>query len=102
LQKFIMGREIMQAPTVLVASQPTWGVDAGAAAQIHRMLLQLAQAGTAMLIISQDLDELFAISTRIAVIAGGRLSAADPVEQITIEAIGLRMGGGAQARPAHV
>ncbi len=101
LQKFIMGREIMQAPTVLIAAQPTWGVDAGAAAQIHRMLLQLAQAGTALLIISQDLDELFAISTRIAVIAGGRVSAPEPVETITIEAIGRRMGGGAESRSAH-
>ena len=68
---------------MLIAAQPTWGVDAGAAATIHQFLLSLAQAGTAVLIISQDLDELFAIATRIAVIAGGRLTPAKPVDQLT-------------------
>jgi general nucleoside transport system ATP-binding protein len=93
LQKFIMGREMLQTPSVLIAAQPTWGVDAGAAATIHKFLLSLAQTGTAILIVSQDLDELFAISTRIAVIAGGRLTVARPVDQLTIEQIGLDMGG---------
>jgi len=97
LQKFIVGREMLQAPSVLIASQPTWGVDAGAAATIHSFLLDLAKAGAAMLIISQDLDELFAIATRIAVIAGGRLTEAKPVDQLTLEALGLSMGGGASA-----
>ncbi len=97
LQKFVVGREIMQEPSVLVASQPTWGVDAGAAAFIQEALIQLARDGTAVLVISQDLDELFAISDRIAVIANGRLSAADPVDDLTIEQIGLRMGGQARA-----
>ncbi|MGK3876732.1 ABC transporter ATP-binding protein, partial [Enterococcus faecium] len=59
LQKFVMGREILQGPGVFIASQPTWGVDAGAAAIIHKVLLELARAGTALVIISQDLDELF-------------------------------------------
>jgi len=93
LQKYVVGREIMQAPTVLIASQPTWGVDAGAAAFIHDALMQLAAEGAAVLVISQDLDELFAISDRIAVIANGRLSEAAPVAELTIEQIGLRMGG---------
>lgn len=93
LQKFIMGREILQAPTVLVASQPTWGVDAGAAAAIHNALIQLAKSGTAVLIISQDLDELLAISDRISVIANGRLTSAKNVADVTIESIGLDMGG---------
>ena len=97
LQKFVVGREIMQAPSVLVACQPTWGVDAGAAAFIHEALIQLARDGTAVLVISQDLDELFAISDRIAVIANGRLSQADPVDTLTTEQIGLRMGGQAGA-----
>ena len=104
LQKFVMGREILQAPNVLVVSQPTWGVDAGAAATIHKALLALAKAGAAILVISQDLDELFAISDRIAVIAGGRLTAAQPVETLTVEAIGLSMGGsstGQRAEAAH-
>ena len=93
LQKFVVGREIMQEPSVLVASQPTWGVDAGAAAFIQEALIQLARDGAAVLVISQDLDELFAISDRIAVIANGRLSTADPVDRLTLEQIGLRMGG---------
>ncbi len=93
LQKYIMGREIMQSPAVLIASQPTWGVDAGAAAAIHKALIQLAKEGTAVLIISQDLDELLAISDRISVIAEGHLSPAEDVSQVTIESIGLNMGG---------
>jgi ABC-type uncharacterized transport system ATPase subunit len=101
LQKFIAGREILQAPSVLIAAQPTWGVDAGAAASIHSLLLGLAQAGTAIVVISQDLDELMAIATRIAVIAGGRLSEAEPAESLTPEAIGLRMGGRHPEMLAH-
>jgi simple sugar transport system ATP-binding protein len=93
LQKFVIGREMLQSPSVLIAAQPTWGVDAGAAATIHRLLLSLAQAGTAVLVVSQDLDELFTIAHRIAVIANGRLTPATPVEQLTAHEIGLRMGG---------
>ena len=93
LQKFVVGREVLQKPTVLVASQPTWGVDAGAAAFIRKVLIELAAQGAAVLVISQDLDELFEIASRIAVIAEGRLSAATPVESLTIEAIGVAMGG---------
>jgi general nucleoside transport system ATP-binding protein len=93
LQKFLVGREIMQAPTVLIAAQPTWGVDAGAAAFIHEQLTALAASGAAVLLISQDLDELLALSDRIAVIAGGRLSLARPVAELTLEMIGQEMGG---------
>jgi ABC-type uncharacterized transport system ATPase subunit len=93
LQKFIMGREILLTPGVLIASQPTWGVDAGAAAAIHRVLLDLAKAGTAVVIISQDLDELFTISTRISVMAGGYLFPSQPTEALTVEKLGLEMGG---------
>jgi simple sugar transport system ATP-binding protein len=100
LQKFVMGREMLQAPHVLVAAQPTWGVDAGAAAGIHQFLLSLAQAGTAVLVISQDLDELFAIAGRIAVIAGGRLTPARPVHELTPHQIGLDMGGHTQTPEA--
>jgi simple sugar transport system ATP-binding protein len=101
LQKFIMGREIMQAPTVFIASQPTWGVDAGAAAAIHQAILQLAKEGTAVLIISQDLDELLTICDRIAVIADGRLTEAEPVADLTIERIGINMGGQAERSATH-
>jgi general nucleoside transport system ATP-binding protein len=93
LQKFVIGREMLQAPSVLIAAQPTWGVDAGAAAGIHQFLLSLARAGSAVLVISQDLDELFAIAGRIAVIAGGRLTPAKPVHELTPHEIGLSMGG---------
>jgi simple sugar transport system ATP-binding protein len=92
LQKFVMGREILQAPSVLIAAQPTWGVDAGAAALIHELLLSLARSGTAVLVISQDLDELLAIADRIAVIANGRLSPARPAEELTPHELGLSMG----------
>jgi ABC-type uncharacterized transport system ATPase subunit len=93
LQKFILGREILQAPGVLVVSQPSWGVDAGAAAAIDQALLDLAEAGTAILIISQDLDEIFSLCDRVAVIYQGRLSAARPIREVTPEEIGLLMGG---------
>ena len=93
LQKFIVGREILQNPKVLIVSQPTWGVDAGAAALIHQAILDLAQAGTAIMVISQDLDELMALSTTFSVIAGGRLSPPVPASEISIEKIGMLMGG---------
>lgn len=92
LQKFIMGREIMQDPDILVASQPTWGVDAGAASEIHEAIIELARNGAAILVISQDLDELFTIADSIAVISEGTLSEITPVEELTVEKIGLRMG----------
>ena len=93
LQKFIIGREVLQKPRLLVIMQPTWGVDAGAEALIHQQLLDLAADGTAILAVSQDLDEILAISDEIAVIANGRLSAAVPASQTTAEEIGLLMTG---------
>ena len=68
LQKFVVGREILREPGILVVSQPTWGVDAGAAATIRQALVDLARGGSAVLVISQDLDEIFEIADRIAVI----------------------------------
>jgi simple sugar transport system ATP-binding protein len=93
LQKFLIGREVVQQPGVLLLSQPTWGVDAGAAAAIYEALAALADAGTAIVIISQDLDEILLLCDRIAVIAAGRVSAPMPVQDATIEQIGLLMGG---------
>ena len=93
LQKFIVGREILQNPSVLIALQPTWGVDAAAAAFIHRSLQALADRGTAVLVISQDLDELFEISHRISVIFNGKLSKSYDTREISISQIGLLMGG---------
>jgi simple sugar transport system ATP-binding protein len=93
LQKYIMGREIMQAPKLLVVSQPTWGVDVGAAAAIRQQLIDLRNAGTAILVISEELDELFEICDRIAVIAKGRLSPARPAAQTNVEEVGVWMSG---------
>lgn len=93
LQKFIMGREIMQKPAVLVVSQPTWGVDAGAAAAIHQSLVDLAASGSAIVVISQDLDELLALCDVLSVINEGRLSKPMNVADANIEEIGLLMGG---------
>ncbi|WP_062227151.1 ABC transporter ATP-binding protein [Aureimonas frigidaquae] len=103
LQKFIMGREIMQEPAVLVVSQPTWGVDAGAASFIRQAMVDLAARGASVIVISQDLDELLEISDRIAVINLGRLSEPRPVGDITVEEIGMLMGGvhGDGAGEAH-
>ncbi len=93
LQKFIMGREILQVPEVLVVSQPTWGVDAGAAAFIHQALVDMAQAGSAIVVISQDLDELLALCETISVINEGKLSRAMPIKGVSVEELGLLMGG---------
>lgn len=76
-----------------MVNQPTWGVDAGAASRIRQALVDLAKAGSAVIVISQDLDEIFEVATNIAVISDGKLSEAYPVEDMTLEKIGLLMGG---------
>jgi simple sugar transport system ATP-binding protein len=93
LQKFIVGREILREPGVLVVSQPTWGVDAGAAAVIRQALIDLSSRGSAVLVISQDLDELAEISDRIAVMFHGTLSEPIAAADATREKLGLLMGG---------
>ncbi|MBB5702733.1 simple sugar transport system ATP-binding protein [Ochrobactrum daejeonense] len=93
LQKFIIGRELDRAPSVMMVNQPTWGVDAGAAAHIRQALVDLARSGSAVLVISQDLDELLEISDRIAVMNHGHLSDPMPIAEVTLEKIGLLMGG---------
>jgi len=102
LQKFVIGREIMQTPDVLVVNQPTWGVDASAAASIRQALLDLAAKGTAVICISQDLDELMEISDRFAALNEGRLSAPRPAQGLTVEEIGLMLGGAHDMEVAHV
>ncbi|MBX3577832.1 MAG: ABC transporter ATP-binding protein [Rhizobiaceae bacterium] len=99
LQKFIIGRELDRKPLVMVVNQPTWGVDAGAAARIRQALIELSRAGSAVLVISQDLDELFEVSDAIAVMHNGELSKPMPRAEATFEKIGLLMGG---AEPGHV
>ncbi|HEY0797759.1 MAG TPA: ABC transporter ATP-binding protein [Candidatus Baltobacteraceae bacterium] len=93
LQKFIVGREVLQAPLCMVLSQPTWGVDVGASAFIRQSLVRLRAAGVAFLIISEELDELFEICDRIAVISKGRLSPTKAVSQTNVEEIGMWMSG---------
>jgi simple sugar transport system ATP-binding protein len=97
LQKFVVGREMLREPGVLVVSQPTWGVDAGAAATIRQALIDLAARGAAVLVISQDLDELAEIADRIAVMFSGRMSAPLAAAAADRETLGLLMGGSAAA-----
>jgi simple sugar transport system ATP-binding protein len=93
LQKFVVGREIDRAPGILVVNQPTWGVDAGAARTVRQALVDLARSGSAVLMISQDLDEIFEIADRVAVLSDGRLSPLYPAETMTADQVGLLMGG---------
>ena len=93
LQKFIVGREIDAKPTVLLVSQPTWGVDVGAAAQIRAELLALRDAGCAVLVVSEELDELFEISDRLYVMANGKLSPSIQRKDATVAQIGEWMSG---------
>ncbi|MEM7240975.1 MAG: ABC transporter ATP-binding protein [Pseudomonadota bacterium] len=93
LQKFVIGREICQKPKLLIVNQPTWGVDAAAAADIRQAILELAREGAAILVLSQDLDELFEICDKVAVLHEGHLSDARDAGKITMEEIGLLMGG---------
>jgi simple sugar transport system ATP-binding protein len=94
LQKFIVGREVLQNPIVLIVAQPTWGVDVGAALVIRQALLDLRDKGAAILVISEELDELFEIADRIAVIAGGQLSEGVARESTNRDRIGIAMTGG--------
>ena len=102
LQKFVIGREVLQDPEVLVVNQPTWGVDAAAAAAIRQALLDLAAKGAAVICISQDLDELMEISDSFAALNEGRLSAPKDTSGLTVDEIGLMMGGAHGMEVAHV
>jgi ABC-type uncharacterized transport system ATPase subunit len=93
LQKFIVGREVMRNPRVLLVAQPTWGVDVGAAAQIRAELIAMRDAGCAVLVISEELDELFEISDRLMVIAKGRMRPPIPTSEATVARIGVWMSG---------
>jgi simple sugar transport system ATP-binding protein len=110
MQKLILGRALSGAllgapgradvPRLIVASQPTWGLDVGAVAYVHQQLLDACAGGSAVLLISEDLDEIFALADRIAVIHHGRLTPARPVAQWTLTTIGLAMAGGEEATHA--
>lgn len=104
VQKYIVGRELLLNPEVLVISQPTWGVDVGAASFIRQTLVDLREKGVAILVVSEELDELFEICDRLAVIHHGKLSEPYPAREITLDEIGVLMGGGslAQTPPADL
>ncbi len=107
LQKFIVGREFLQEPLVVVAAQPTWGVDVGAATAIRQALIDMRNRGVAVLVVSEELEELFEICDRVAVIANGRLSPSKMVSQTNVDEIGRWMSGlfpgarEARARPGE-
>lgn len=110
LQKFIVGREILQEPSALIVAYPTWGVDVAAVATIHQALVALRDRGAAIVVLSEDLDELFQLCDRLAVLYAGKLSTPIPVRETSVEAIGLLMSGatpiktppGPRARPGPV
>ena len=93
LQKFVVGRELNRKPKLLVINQPTWGVDAGAAALIRQAVIDLSREGSAILIISQDLDEIFELADSIAVMSRGQLSPTYAAADLSREQIGLMMAG---------
>ncbi len=103
MQKLILGRALTgdprdpKPPVLIVADQPTWGLDVGAVAYVHQQLLDVCAQGAAVLLISEDLDEIFAIADRIAVIHHGRLTTARPVADWTLASIGLAMAGAQHA-----
>ncbi len=93
IQKLILARELLRQPKVLIAAQPTRGVDIGATEYIHRRLLDERSKGTAILLISEDLDEILALSDRIAVMYEGRIVGIMPREQVNIRQLGAMMAG---------
>lgn len=93
LQKFIMGREMQQNPAILIAAHPSWGVDVNATASIHEALIELRDTGTGVLMISEDLDELFTLCDRIGAIYKGELSPLKPIQDTSRDEIGRWMGG---------
>lgn len=99
LQKFIMGREIALEPEVLIVSQPTWGVDVGAAAYLRQTLIDLSRAGKSVIVISEDLEELFEICDRLYVMSQGQLSEPLISAETSVEAVGLLMAGARSQEP---
>ncbi len=93
LQKFIVGRELLHNPKILVLNQPTWGVDAGAAALIRNALIRQRTGGSAVLVVSEELDELFEICDEIVVMSEGKISPQVKISDVSIEEIGRWMSG---------
>ena len=88
-----MGRELLQNPKLLVINQPTWGVDAAAASFIRQAIINLAGSGSAVIIISQDLDEILEISDNFTALVSGRISDPRPVGELNLKDVGQMMSG---------
>lgn len=93
MQKLVLARVLSQQPNVILAHQPTWGLDVGATAYVHDQLLAARQRGAGVLLISEDLDELLQLCDRIQVLYHGQLSQPLPIESVTLQELGLRMSG---------
>jgi len=93
MQKLILGRALSREPRLIVADQPTWGLDVGAVAYVRERLLAARERGAGILLVSEDLDEIFALADRIAVLCAGRLVADRPVGDWTPATVGLAMTG---------
>ena len=102
LQKFVVGRELIKSPQVLVVAQPTWGVDVGAAQVIRAAMVALARQGSAVIMMSQDMGEIFEIAHSIAVLNDGALSPIADARKMTAEKIGLLMGGAREVQGGRV
>ena len=101
MQKLILGRNLVNRPRILLAAQPSRGLDEGAVAAVHERILEARRAGTAVLLISEDLDEVMALADRIQAIAGGRLSPPIPAEEADTRKIGLMMAGSWTGEAKH-
>jgi simple sugar transport system ATP-binding protein len=93
MQKLILARELSGSPRIILANQPTWGLDVGAAAYVHAQLIQAAEKGAGVILISEDLDELFQVADQICVMYHGRLSAPEDVDRVDRSRLGLIMSG---------
>jgi simple sugar transport system ATP-binding protein len=93
MQKLILARVLSKKPAVILAHQPTWGLDVGATAYVHSQLLEARQRGAGILLISEDLDELLQLCDRIQVIYHGRLSESLDPANISLQKLGLLMSG---------
>ena len=101
IQKLILARVLSRRPRVIIASQPTRGLDVGAAAYVHEQLFEARERGAAILLISEDLEELLSVADAVAVMYHGRLSACRPVESLALTELGLLMSGHDAAAPEH-
>ncbi len=98
IQKLILGREISGGPDLLIAAHPTYGLDVGATEYVRKQIIELRDKGGAVLLVSEDLDELFMVCDRIAVMFGGQFMGQVTPESCTVEEIGLMMAGSATGR----